>query len=30
MNTRAELQQAFSELNTGNFVKTGAQGAFGS
>jgi redox-sensitive bicupin YhaK (pirin superfamily) len=30
MNTRAELQQAFRELNTGEFVKTGAKGAFGS
>ena len=30
MNTRAELQQAFRELNTGEFVKTGAKGSFGS
>ena len=30
MNTRAELQQAFRELNTGEFVKTGATGVFGS
>jgi hypothetical protein len=29
MNTRAELQQAFRELNAGDFVKTGAQGIFG-
>jgi redox-sensitive bicupin YhaK (pirin superfamily) len=26
MNTREELQQAFRELNTGQFVKTGAEG----
>ena len=26
MNTRAELQHAFRELNTGDFVKTGAEG----
>ena len=29
MNTRAELQQAVRELNTGDFVKTGTKGAFG-
>ena len=29
MNTRAELQKAFQELNTGEFVKTGAQWKFG-
>ena len=26
MNTREELQHAFRELNTGQFVKTGAEG----
>ena len=26
MNTRSELQHAFRELNTGEFVKTGAEG----
>jgi redox-sensitive bicupin YhaK (pirin superfamily) len=26
MNTRAELQEAFRELNSGSFVKTGAEG----
>ena len=30
MNTRAELQKAFQELNSGEFVKTGAQWKFGS
>jgi hypothetical protein len=26
MNSRAELQEAFRELNAGTFVKTGAEG----
>ena len=26
MNSRAELQEAFHELNNGSFVKTGAEG----
>jgi redox-sensitive bicupin YhaK (pirin superfamily) len=26
MNSRAELQEAFQELNNGSFVKTGAEG----
>ena len=30
MNTREELQHAFHELNTGNFVKTGAEGFLNS